>query len=467
MTADTTRRYIGPTMAECLEPATWMTKVGTVPPRTGPGRTSGPPIYLREEATRDYVMRAGETKTEFIDYHNPRRRYSDVGFDRLKRPFSDHPRLSDLFAQQAFSSRVDELTYAPGEVARIITVDGDRSFNMHVPALLKPLSYKPTEADWQPWLGYLDHLFPSADERGHVQRYLATMYARPGIRMLYALLLASGMQGVGKTTLGLISEVQVGRRNCSTPTAQQVVNSSFNSWVACKRLVVVNEIYEEGNWAAYNKLKTYITEPFIRVNEKHLAEYSVPNCAQFMLFSNSEAPLQLEEHDRRIFAPTVTEAKHPPGQPAFWRDFYIWLEGDGHSIIRHWAEAFVAKHGAARSGDAAPMTKRKQQMIEASRSPNERMARDLADAALAQAENGSPVALVDWEVCAWLAGHNGHAVKPQLLHRWLAAAGLHLSDERMKAAGRMGKVAATIPITGKLWTELREYHQRPSDLDGM
>ncbi len=96
--------------------------------------------------------------------------------------------------------------------------------------------------------------------------------------------------------------------------------------------------------------------------------------------------------------------------------------------------------------------------------PNERLARELAVAAKA---NGAPVVLVDHEVIAWLAKQTGSTVKPALLHRWWATAGLHVSAERMKAAGSMGKVAATFPIDGKSWTDLKEHHTIPTDLEAM
>lgn len=458
------RRYSGPTMADCTEQATWLTSVGVTPPVTGRGGRPRAPVYIRPEGARGFIMRVGATGPTFYDYDNPKRPYNAVGFDKLTAPFSDDARTSDLFARQAFNSRVDELTYAPGEVARILTVDGDRSLNMHRPALLPALSFKPSAADWQPFEDYLEHLIPSADERGHVKRYLATMWARPGVRMLYALLLASPMQGVGKTTLGLIAKKQVGAHNTSEPTAHQVINSAFNSWVALMRLVIVNEIYAEGNWKAYDQLKTYITDPFIRVNTKNIAEYTVPNWANFMLFSNADVPLQVHEHDRRLLVPTVTNERHPAGRPNFWRDFHAWLAGNGHSLIRAWADDFVSKHGAVRAGDAAPATARKDQMIEDSRSPNERLARDLAAAARAR---GAPVVLVDHEVIAWLARQTGSTVKPALLHRWWAAAGLDVSAGRMKAAGSMGKVAATFPVCDKSWPDLKEFHLAPHELEAL
>ena len=85
-------------------------------------------------------------------------------------------------------------------------------------------------------------------------RWCATLVARPDIRMEYGVLLISEMQGVGKGTLGeRILAPLVGPWNCSFPTEQSIVDSSFNSWIAHKRLAVVHEIYAGHNIKAYNK----------------------------------------------------------------------------------------------------------------------------------------------------------------------------------------------------------------------
>lgn len=457
MTNTPPHRYSGPSFAECVTPATWATRLRASPPSTGPGRPSAPTYDLRPEFAEQWWMVAGDNKPTFLPCRDPTRRYSDLGFNALTGPFSDHPRPSDLFARQAYGFVVDDLTYAPGDAAGAITVNGVRSLNMWMPPRIRP-----TKGDATPWIRFMEHLIPSADERGHVSRLLATLFARPGVRMKYGLLLASAMQGVGKTTLCEIARRLVGERNCSTPTAQQVIDSSFNSWIGGKRLVFVNEIYEGKGWTAYNKLKTYVTDATIRVNEKFLPEYTVPNWAHFILCSNSELALRLEEQDRRFLVPTVTEKKQPP---KFWHEFYDWLEGGGYGIIAYWADEFVEKHGAVGPGDDAPMTGRKLQLIEDSRSPNERMVLDLAAAALERAEHiGQPVVLVDSEVEAWLPQQPGKSVPLHLIRGWLRAGGLTIGRERFKIGGHKRQVASTLEMDGRGGAEAREYRVSPCDL---
>jgi hypothetical protein len=198
------------------------------------------------------------------------------------------------------------------------------------------------------------------------------------------------------------------------------------------------------------------------VNEKFLPEYSVPNWAHFILCSNSELALRVEDQDRRFFVPTVTEQRLPA---SFWTAFHAWLDGDGCSIIAQWAEDFVREHGAVGPGDHAPMTVRKRQMIEDSRSPNEQLVRDLAAAALGRSsDSGQPVVLVDADVAAWLPHQPGKEVPLHLIRGWLRSGGMHTGEDRFKVDGIKRQVASTADISGKGWAALREYRTMPADI---
>jgi hypothetical protein len=67
---------------------------------------------------------------------------------------------------------------------------------------------------------------------------------------------------------------------------------------------------------------------------------------------------------------------------------------EGLSIVRRWAEEFLRKHPAVESGEEAPMTSAKQDLIKEGRSEGERLAHGLALEALGR----SPVVLKVAEV---------------------------------------------------------------------
>jgi hypothetical protein len=460
-------RYTGPPFVECVSAATWATSAVPAPRTGGRGAPRRPTYNLRQECAAQYVVVNSGTKPTFHPAHDPTRRYDDAGFNMLMGPFSDYPRPAELFrGQAAFASAVEGVTYAPNTPARIINVAGRLNLN-----LFTPPSVRAQPGNAEPWLDFLKYLIPSADERGEVERWLATLIAHPGVRMKWGLLLASTMQGVGKTTLCEILRKLVGERNTSNPAAHQVVNSQFNPWIAAKRLVFVNEIYAERSWAAYNNLKSAVTDPSVEVNEKFLPPYTLPNWAHFILCSNSTLALPMEEHDRRWFAPEVTEELRPPDH---WRDFYAWLEGGGYGIIRWWAEHHKGQVGP---GEVAPQSRRKDQMIADSRSAEEVMVRDLAAAALTLAADkkdadgnviaaGTPVVIVEADVTAWLkeALGPGAQTRGRIVRGWLTGGGLHVSKYRVKVNGALRHVATTAPLTNEGWIDLKPYHRAPHDL---
>lgn len=466
-------RYAGPSMRDCTLPATQATRLGIPPPATGRGRSAAPPVILRQEFAALWIQIVTPSGTMFAPKHNPALLFNPQQFDAINRVFSHVRRLSEVFEAQAYKSIVHGIAYEPGRLPGIINLDGQRVLNTHMPPHIAP--WKDESGIWEQFLA---HLLPDDEDRFQFCRWLATLVALPATRMMYGVLLVSVTQGVGKSTLFDIVCSLVGLQNCSTPSASLIVNSDFNGWLARKQLVAVHEIYEGGSWKAYNRLKSAITDELLLVNEKFTATYTVRNQAHFLLGSNSERALMIEQSDRRWLVPRVTEAKHPDGDAGFWARFHGWLASGGHGAIVYCAQEFVKGKGhAVRPGETAPSTKRKCQLIEDSRSAEERAALDLAEMAKAQ---GQPVILVEQDYLPWVRAAGGERragsdVPAHVIRGWLASAGLHICkhEDRPKVDGRNQYIAATLPLSGESplagrgWAESRQYRRTPDDLGGM
>jgi hypothetical protein len=449
------RAYCGPTFRDCLHPATWATRLGTPPPTRGRGRPAAPPVYLRDQFAREWWMVAGEGGAIFINQYDRSRLYAEEGFKNVTRPLSDTPRTAELFKESAYAQQVKAIAYEPGDKEGVITVEGDRCINTWTAPRIRP-----ADGDPQPWLDFMEHLFPQPDDRLEVMRWCATLVARPRVRMRYGLLLSSTMQGVGKTTLCEIMRVLVGEKNARAPSAKDVVESAFNSWIVRKRLVFVNEIYEGGKWGAYQKLKTYITDRTLEANEKMIRSYPINNWAHFILCSNAEVPLWVEDDDRRFLVPEVSELQRPT---EYWEGFYQWLASGGYAVIAGWADKFVAQHRAVK-GDA-PDSVRKRALIEDSRSSEELLVRSIAAAAK---DRAGQVILVETDVTHWLESKTDRALKPSTIRGWLRKAGLCISSKRFKVDGRMTKVAGTQPMDDDMgWPDLAPHRAKLTALEPM
>ena len=74
--------------------------------------------------------------------------------------------------------------------------DGVQVYNCHVPTMVKP-----SKGSAKPFLDYIGYLVPKKREQKYLLQWIATLVARPDVRMKYGLLLVSEEQGIGKSTL--------------------------------------------------------------------------------------------------------------------------------------------------------------------------------------------------------------------------------------------------------------------------
>lgn len=375
------RHYCGPSFRTCTHPATWATD--QLPNPSGRGK---PILRLRDSFIDQWLY--CEQAEVYVNKEMPEILRSGKSLNVQLLPWIHNCNISAMIAN-AYAGRKTQLAYRPDMEGRMVSDGTTSAVNLHRPSDIRPKAGDPT-----PWLEFLKYMFPIERERMQVKRWCATLIGRPEIRMEYGLLLVSESQGIGKTTLGAnILAPLVGKHNTSFPSENTIVNSSFNSWLANKRLIVIGEIYSGHSWKAYNKLKGYITDKEIEVNEKYMKPYVVDNWAHIVACSNSRRALKVEQDDRRWFYPEVTEISWKREQ---FEDLHEWLRGGGLPIILHWAQNYG---DYCRTGERAPMTGMKMEMIEGSRSEAQK---ELIDLCQAIKDEEISVAFSMREVKAWL-----------------------------------------------------------------
>lgn len=355
-------RYTGPSLRDCAIPATQATL-------ELPSEDRGRPRHILRDEFAELIAYTAEPP-RIIFLNNPSRDYRPETFNLKVAPFSD---LKDTAAKvwARLDCQHDRIVYRPGYPAGTLTVQGERCFNVYEGGNVRPV-----KTDTALWLAFLSHLFPVEAERELVARWLATLIAKPRVRMRYGLLLISLMQGVGKNTLGKVLQTLLGRHNVSFPNESDVVDSQFNGWAARKRLIFIGEFYSGHSRKAYDKMKPLIADDEISVNEKGVNQYDLENWATVIACSNSEHALHIDDEDRRWLVPTVTEVQQPK---EFWDAFNGWLASVGPGAIQHWAEDYVARNGHVQTGDHAPWTSRKGIIVEGSQSDGKKLAKALGE----------------------------------------------------------------------------------------
>jgi hypothetical protein len=427
--------YVGPSMIDCTEPATWAT-------------TSK--FELRPEFIEEWysIIRPGS----FINKLNLRKRYDEAEFNSIVSPYSDVPNVAAML-RKVISTKAAAVAYEPSRPAGRIALDGEQVINCYLPP-----SIKPREGDRSKLEDFFEYLIPDEGDRNHTMRWCATLIARPDLRMTYSLLLISQRQGVGKSTLGeKIIAPLVGLQNCSFPTPHTVIDTPYTTWIAFKRLAVIAEIYDGHSAKAYNKLKTYITDTYVRLEEKYEKGFDIRNYIHVIASSNSFRALKIDDNDRRWFIPGVTEELMPF---EYWQRFNAWLKEE-HTLatIAWWAKDYVERNGAVAVGEHAPTSNAKKRAIEHGHSEGEQIIGELALDMIELGKAGTKIVVRQDELRRWLAsrkaaldssqyGYDGNRKleTAERISSIMRAAGLSLPDERFRAGGDRFRVVANFDV---------------------
>jgi len=155
----------------------------------------------------------------------------------------------------------------------------------------------------------LDNLFILEDRKKYFVNWLATAFNT--MRKNGTAIVLRGVQGAGKNVLyEQIIEYALGKNYCLT-IGNDDLKSNFNISLENKLFVLANEIkgdFRDGN-ASYEKLKQYITDTEMRVEQKGVDSRKIINYFNMLIFSNNQTPLQIQGGDRRY---TIYETNNIP-----------------------------------------------------------------------------------------------------------------------------------------------------------
>ena len=363
---------------DCLQPATWATDAY-------PQEKAKPIHKLRDSFAQQWLTVRRPQLVAHTSLGDP---MAVDEFNEQVQAFSDVTNTHRLLLNH-MPAQVEGVAYRPDSEYRTLIENGRLSLNTYRPSRLQA-----SEKSVDLWLEFLGHFIPDEEEREEVHRWIATLVSVPAIRMQYGLLLVTEAHGTGKQTFGTVLAEMVGTHNVSFPSENDLA-SDFNSWIAHRRLVIIPEIYSgEARQArkVYQRLKADVTDREVLVNEKHTKKYTLQNWSHYVVCSNSERALRLEDADRRWFVPTLSETP--------WTRFdklYPWLEGGGYSAILGYYQR--EKHAPIGPGRISPVTARKKQLLRAGWTPAEEEVNRLG-ALLERIEK--PTVISDADLKSWL-----------------------------------------------------------------
>jgi len=278
------------------------------------------------------------------------------GFSSLYAHVFQKPRAADAFLGWSRAPKAVNVGYWPGE-----PLFHQGNLNKYRGPELKPDPGQP----WSHIQALLDALFPIEEEQAHVLDVLAHLVHHPGRKIRHALHVR-GPQGTGKNTLfETLLKLILGPENVHRGDGT-AADSRWIDWMFERQVVVIDEVQQEGGWHLQNKLKPAITEEVHNVESKNVDFANRTTARLYVILSNSENHLPIEDGDRRAWVATYGL---PRKEPEFYDRLHDALPREAAGFLH----ALLTRSISHFSPDKAPpMTEAKAQLAADCRPPLQR-----------------------------------------------------------------------------------------------
>lgn len=130
-----------------------------------------------------------------------------------------------------------------------------------------------------------------------VIKWLAYPIQHPGAKMQTALVF-HGPQGTGKNLF--FESIMAIYGEYGRIVDQAAIEDKFNDWASKKLFLIADEVVARTElYHVKNKLKSFVTGEWIRINPKNVSAHDEKNHVNLVFLSNESTPLVLEHDDRR------------------------------------------------------------------------------------------------------------------------------------------------------------------------
>lgn len=253
--------------------------------------------------------------------------------------------------------QVDDTIFFPGEKSTM------KENDITYLNLWQDPCIKPVKGDVRPFLEHVEYLFPDESERQHLLDWMAFVIKNPGQKILYALLIHSKIQGIGKSFLGEVMRSVLGYQNTNMLTTQ-MLSENYTGWAKRSCFSIVEEIMVNNKMEIMNKIKPIITQPTINIREMQREAYEVINRVNMMLNTNYENALKVDDEDRRYLILSSIAKKKDKG---YYIHLFNWLETpEALSAIFYMFQSWEYAEDFNSKGNA-PQTSARKEMIEVNR----------------------------------------------------------------------------------------------------
>lgn len=262
-----------------------------------------------------------------------------------------------------------DYAYAPQSPTEMLFVHEKRSYvNTYSPTYPEPDAGHATQAGAM-FQRHLGNLIAEPDYQRVLTDFMAYLVQHPGKKIRWAVLV-QGVEGAGKTYLAEVMKAVLGKRHVKTVDGT-TITSGWNEWTFGYQMVVIEEVRVVGTnrHDIMNRLKPWITNEDIPINEKFRSSRDAANITNYMLFSNAHDALSISPGDRRYFvikSPLQEKSQVLALGKNYFAELFDFLNAHP-GAMRSWLMDWPISEDFAPNSQA-PRTKYTQELIEDSAS---------------------------------------------------------------------------------------------------
>jgi hypothetical protein len=279
--------------------------------------------------------------------------------EQYKDKFQYMSKKKDVVAKALMSPtfpRIDFPTYEPNREKILTRADGLSEYNFWRPSDIQEVA-----GDATPFLEHCAYILPDPVECGILLDYLAFMVQHPGSKVHWAVLL-QGIQGTGKSFFGEVMKLILGAHNVKYPSNEDL-HDKYTDWQKNCQLIVIEELMARGRLELMNKFKPMITQPTCIIREMYKGSYELPNRYNFLLLTNHEDAIIIDEQDRRY---CVLWSPAQPREKAYYDNLFEWVMENAGTILHHLRHRDLSSFPAK---GHAPHTEAKKELVRLSATP--------------------------------------------------------------------------------------------------
>ena len=243
----------------------------------------------------------GNVSYEFTPEHQKRAFYANLNFTHLQEDKIKKANCFDLWMKDIDRKTFHGVVFDPSERA------SSRFLNMWSGFAVEAVEGD-DKLDGIMW--HLRNIICNGDDEHfkYLLAWMAHIVQKPEQKSGVCVVLKSEARGTGKSTVSILLERLLGQHAMRVQDGKHLLGA-FNSHLANKLFVTIEEAFWSGSAKDSGKLRTLITESTVTIEAKGKDAIEVDSFHRFMMCTNNDWAVPQTQDERRFFVLEVSEEK--------------------------------------------------------------------------------------------------------------------------------------------------------------